>query len=365
MERYISTTPCRRQTTTSLLSPNRGRLLTMLIPILLLSSFLTSNHVATAFQLPSLSFTTRRTTNYHRIHHGVGTPYSPAHTQHSARFTSCLYMSDVPQDKDRPGGRGREAPNQLYNQNQVSLTAFLHQWVRNLTPPPMEDQWTLLGDLGSLVLYSITSHSINDMMVNGILSSSNTLQKAVETLDPNGDVLKTSNSMHMLQAPVWLNEPHPDLMNSITTSIIHDKMMEHWGPLFTTTGMSAVILCSFWLLAGWVTRAFLFENTLECSTGKALRTTVTTWLATVFLIAMTAWTVNHMIVPTWIEFQEMYVPFSSHYHSHSSAVYAMGEIPDLFTKSDSIFVIDSVSVLLAWRFMSSMFWGYSDGRDDK
>ena len=321
-----------------------------------------------AFQVPSsLSSSSRSTAELQRIRTEADTRRL---TQQNPAFKTCLYMSDIPKDDER-SSRRRQPPNQLPSPpedndetNQVSLTAHLHQWVRNLTPPPMEDQWTLMGDLGSLVLYSITSHSINDLMVKGILDSSDSLQKAVESLDPTGDVFTTSNSIHMLQVPVWHDANSVEVMNSITTSIINDKMMQHWGPMFGMTGASAVILCSFWMFAGWLTRAFLFENTLECSTVKALQTTVSTWLVTLFLISLTAWTANHYIVPTWINFQEMHVPFSSYYHSHATVVNDLGQIPALYTGSDWIFVTDCVSVLLAWRFMASMFWGYSNGTDD-
>jgi hypothetical protein len=312
-------------------------------------------------------------------------------------------MSDVPRDGENNDNKKKETPRgtpwRSNNTNKDdddddeeeeddrdeqwnALVASYQTMLQKLLPPPMEDQFTVMGDLASLLWYAWTSHSLSNWMVQRILASSENLADAIEALDPDGEVLTTANSFHQMSMPVWLDDPHLVDNSSahwttlIATTQVQDKFLtNHWGPLFATPGMAGVVLCTSWLVAGWLTRGFLLRHTLECSTSHVLVRTIGIWWTSLLLLAAAAYTTNHVVIPVVWHCQD-YLQHDNNNNvvgdtvvaSWNAAValsgqdptriYAASQIPNFFTYDDLVFCLDSVSVLLAWRYIVSSFWGY-------
>jgi hypothetical protein len=317
-----------------------------------------------------------------------------------------LRMSDVPRDggdndnnnnnnnnkeqKKNPKGtwsnNNDNHDNHERDEQWNALVASYQTKLQKLVPPPMEDPFTVMGDLASLLWYAWTSHSLSNWIVQRILANSETLAEAVQALDPDGEVLTTANSYHQMSMPVWLDDPHLVDNSSahwttlIATTQVQDKFLtNHWGPLFATPGLAGVVLCSSWLVAGWLTRGFLLRHTLECSTSHVLVRTIGIWWTSLLLLAGAAYTTNHVVLPIVWHCQDYLLLQQQHQHddvvvggtvvaSWNAAValsgqdptriYAASQIPNFFTYDDLVFCLDSVSVLLAWRYIVSSFWGY-------
>jgi hypothetical protein len=138
-----------------------------------------------------------------------------------------------------------------------------------------------------------------------------------------------------LQNPVWVN---PEMMDSVLSLNAQESLLNHWGPLFSTAGSGCVALCSCWLLAGWFHRAFLFQNSLDCEPSQALKKTFETWISTALLMFLlilgTNSLVSHVpVLETWLGCASC--------HDY------------LLTKSDATFLVDSSTVLFAWRYMAN------------
>jgi hypothetical protein len=201
---------------------------------------------------------------------------------------------------------------------------------RDLLPPPPEDQLILMGDITMIMLYSFSSHVLNNMIVESVFDKSESLQDALNVLDPLGEIVT-------LQAPVWTDA---SMTNQVLMVNAQQSLSQHWCPLFSTAGAASVALCSAWLFAGWVHRAFLFQNTLDCDTTQALNKTLQTWMSTAGLLLLMVLTSNSIIsnVPllqSWLGCANCGQDY-------------------LLTKADSLYIIDSLTVLLSWRFIASV-----------
>lgn len=201
-------------------------------------------------------------------------------------------------------------------------------------PPPPEDQFTMTGDIGVLFLYSFTGHAVDDYVVKSVFDSSDSAREAIQTLDPLQEVV------HM-QTPVWLDSS-PQLTDQIISMNAQDTLLNHWGPLFSSAGVSSVALCSCWLLAGYIHKSFSFENTLDCDTPTALQHALRTWITMVVIMAGLTFGVNELVGQT---------PFLQ-------AWLGCHCLDFLFTKDDMIFMVDSGTVLFAWRYMASSIAHY-------
>lgn len=147
--------------------------------------------------------------------------------------------------------------------------------------------------------------------------------------------------------PVWFDTlnsaPFGTIPLSSALPIAHHIQ---YAPAMSEAGAASVLLCTFWLISGYFTGAFKFKNTLECTTDKALIVTAQTWFITcLFMFA---------------------VAFGSDW--------VVGNFVDCLHKSvgltvaDEDYILDSLSVLLMWRFTVSSFFGYGGGgssSDDK
>jgi hypothetical protein len=204
---------------------------------------------------------------------------------------------------------------------------------KSALPPPPEDQFIMTGDISVLFLYAFTSHYLNNFVVESIISNSETIQDAVNALDPMGDVIT-------LQNPVWVQ---PDMIDTVLTLNAQDSLMDHWGPLFSTAGSGSVALCSCWLLAGWFHQAFAFKNSLDCDTTQALTKTFETWISAALLMCLL--TLGSNAVVSHVPDLQVWLGCAS-CHDY------------LLTKADTMFLVDSSTVLFAWRWMANSIMNY-------
>lgn len=211
------------------------------------------------------------------------------------------------------------------------------RYLKSLIPPPPEDQFIMIGDVAVLSLYAFTSHYLNNFVVDSVISHSDSIQHALSTLDPTGEVTS-------LQQPVWVSVDQYDVVQNVLTLAAKENLLNHWGPLFSTAGSAYVALCTCWLLAGWWHRAFLFQNSLECDTGAALVKTIETWVSMALLMIVLAMACNELITV---------VPAGMVHQIVGSAM--VDHVDYVMTKADSMFLIDSMTVLIAWRFMANSF----------
>jgi hypothetical protein len=245
-----------------------------------------------------------------------------------------LDMSDVPRDDD--------------DENDKKLR-FL-DW-KSMLPPPPEDQFIMTGDVSVLFLYSFISHNLNNFVVESVFSNSDTLQEAIQSLDPTGEVIQ-------LQSPVWVM---PQFQDTVMTATIQDSLLDHWGPLFSTAGSASVALCTCWLIAGWWHQAFLFQHSLDCDASQALQKTLSTWISMALLMCALTYGSNALVshlhdVPHDLPlfFDTTWLGFGS-----SDTYYGCrGDDDYLFTKADAMFLVDSSTVLIAWRFMANSMMKY-------
>ena len=228
-----------------------------------------------------------------------------------------------------------------------------------VVPPPPEDQFIMTGDIAMLFLYAFTSHSINDSVVTGLLEDPKmTIPDVVKELDPLHDVVN-------LQHPVWVdlasnpNVPfgNPSVDHALEVSA-REAFLNHWGPLLSTEGSACVALCTCWLIAGWVHRAFLFDNTTYCSPTDAMVKTVETWITAALLLTLLA-TGTDWLVGNTPALQSLFcVTCKSVAETSLEFKAAMAGtatvLPQLqffsLTQSDIIFIVDSLTILIAWRW---------------
>jgi hypothetical protein len=239
--------------------------------------------------------------------------------EQTAHFSSQTqrFMSDVPRDSTT---------------DDQDKTKLLEELVDFLPPPP-EDQFMMTGDLFVLFLYAFTGHSVDDFVVKSVFESSESSRQAIQTLDPLHEVVH-------VHTPVWIDATSTMQVDQIIGMNAQQTLMNHWGPLFSSAGICSVALCSSWLLAGYFHRAFLFKNTIECDASKALQKTLETWTSMIFFMVLLALASNALVGQMPMLQEHFGCPCC------------------LLTKDDVLFLVDSASVLFAWRFMANMIGQY-------
>lgn len=219
--------------------------------------------------------------------------------------------------------------------NQKRRSSFLKGWKEKFLPPPPEDQFIMTGDIFTIFLYAFTSHSINDAIVSGLLEDpTKTTWEAVRELDP-------MHEMVSLQHPVWvdlsqnLDLPfgNPSLDHALEVSA-RESLLNHWGPLLGTEGSACVALCTCWLIAGYLHRAFLYDNSTYCPSETALVKTLQTWATAALLLGGFAVAADALVLHVPV-LQTVFC-----IQCHTSAL----------TSSDLLFIVDSLTVLIAWRW---------------
>lgn len=271
------------------------------------------------------AFTTKTThrpkavLSFHKQHEKISLKWHPqaAASSRSSTSRSRLFMSDVPQDDDdlqkkkkkamrrRPPRLTREEENKDY-------------WWK--LPPPPEDQFVLIGDLLSLAVYGISDHLVCQIMSHQLVPTSS--REIYTDMVANADAA--------LHAPVWWDAASPQATAVLQTTL-ESHLVTQYSPLLEPMGQATTLLAAAWLLAGWFHRAFLFQNTLDCPTEKALEVTARTWLTTCAILLS-------LVVA-------------------SQAVMGMEDWATNFQRGDVDYIVDSLTVLIVWRFMASYLMG--------
>lgn len=204
---------------------------------------------------------------------------------------------------------------------------------RDVIPPPPEDELAISGDIGALFLYSFLDHFLNDMYVDMINAQDYAVPStagAVGSFD--GD---TAAVAAHTQLPVWY-DPWHSAFGPLSTKVL-PVMHAAYAPAISTAGGAAVLLSVTWLASGYLTGAFLYRNTLECSTTRALSVAGKTWvIASAIMVGVAL--------------------FSDHFQGVCDCV----RTPSLggLTKTDAEFIFSSLSVIVAWRYILSSMLGY-------
>lgn len=197
-------------------------------------------------------------------------------------------------------------------------------------PPNPEDKVVLTGDLLCLAVYGFFDHFIcydiaHFMMRN--LDSPHKLFEAAASAPSSGGVLPAAN----WGAPVWLEHGNHYTLHVLQVTL-QDRLVTSYSPVLEPVGLATCLLSTCWLLSGWWHRAFLFPNTVACTTTRAITITAQTWF-TCTLIMLSVVSLTH------------------------------GIDNNSFTKGDLDFIFDSLTVLIAWRFTASYFFGTGPDSD--
>jgi hypothetical protein len=286
--------------------------------------------------------------------------------------TDHTLFSNVPREDDvmnvPPKTGGPHGNKNNKNDNGKHTTYQVQKpWYAKFVPPPPEDQFIMTGDIAVLYFYAFTSHSINDWVVHSVLGNPHTsMLQAVHSLDPTGEVVNT-------QMPSWVQSQDVLAVDHVLSVNAQETLLNHWGPLFATEGIACVALCSCWLLAGWLHRAFLFRNSVDCATDRALAKTLETWVSTCVMMVALAMAANALVehVPVLqrllctecaaakaltraaatgmdgtVDADSGLLLLGAGVTKTSSSMFAL-------TRADTMFLVDSMSVLIAWRFMAN------------
>jgi hypothetical protein len=211
------------------------------------------------------------------------TPWSASSA--SRRRSACssfqrsrVFMSDIPEDNNQKRRKQQQQQRSPHppstnsdkddNTRKSMNDDFGRYWtnaVSFLKPPPKpEDQLVMMGDLFSLVVYSITDHLICQSL------SHYTLWQAAydpQKLHSIADSLAASSARAaaVLATPVWLeNVDGPMAYNSpAVLQVLHDQIASqlvthYYSPLLESPGLATCLLSATWLLAGYWNRAFCF-----------------------------------------------------------------------------------------------------------
>ncbi|KAL3928110.1 MAG: hypothetical protein SGBAC_012789 [Bacillariaceae sp.] len=235
--------------------------------------------------------------------------------------------SDVFEDPNTNNKRGSKNSN-----NNDSDKDFLDELVGFLPPPP-EDQFIMTGDVAVLFLYSFFGHAVDDYVVNSVFSTSPTTEEAIHTLDPLQEVVR-------MQTPVWMDySTAPNVLDQVISMNAKDTLLQQWGPLFSSPGVCTVALCSTWLLAGYLHRAFSFDNSIDCEIPKTLQKTLETWITMMVMMLGLTLGSNALVEHTPV----------------LQTILGCQDCSDfLLTKDDALFLVDTASILISWRFTANV-----------
>jgi hypothetical protein len=219
----------------------------------------------------------------------------------------------------------------------------IQSWVESKLPAPPEDQLTMGGDIGSIFFYTFLDHTINGMYDDWLNSPevivSHSASAAIESSFAASSEIMNSFSGNSL--PVWFDTmssaPFGNIPLTSTLPISHHI---NYAPAVDTIGMASVLLASTWMLCGYFTGAFRFKNTLECSTSRAILVTTKTWVFTTILMLLIAYA------------SDFFVGSMDCLHK------SVG-----LTTADYDYIVDSLSVLLMWRFTLGTVLGSGEDSD--
>jgi hypothetical protein len=258
-----------------------------------------------------------------------------------------LFLSDIPNEKEKqkPNTKTDTATAGTASSRRRTTTGLAkddhkwqpqpknHQswsWKQSLQlllvpPPPPEDFFVLIGDLLSLTVYGITDHLTGQII--SVHSIPTDQQQLIHDMVATTDV----SQVHI---PVWWDVTTPQA-GSILQSTLQAHVVTQYSPLLEPIGQATTVLVASWLLAGWYHRAFLFQNTLDCSTDHVLTVTGKTWLTSCILLVL--------------------------FIMGSQAFCGCDHWATTFRQGDVNYLVDSLTVLVVWRFMASTMLGNGGG----
>lgn len=225
----------------------------------------------------------------------------------------------------------------------------LQSWLQSTItlPPPPEDQLSFAGDIGTIFFYTFIDHTVNGMYDEWLNSPEVLVSKSASAAIESSFAASVDLSTSITQTPmignsfpVWFDlansAPFGNIPLSSALPIAHHIQ---YAPALDTTGMASVLLASTWIVCGYFTGAFEFKNTLDCSLNKTVLATAKNWFFTCVVMLAIAYGSDSLV----------------------------GSIDGLhksigLTRADEDFILDSLTVLLAWRFTLNSFFGY--GSDD-
>jgi len=178
-------------------------------------------------------------------------------------------------------------------------------------PSSPEDLLALSGDVSTLVMYSYVDHITTMLFASAA----------------------TGELEH--QAAAGLLPPAP-LSDGGASAVAAAGVTLQYAPILAQPGVAAVVMAATWIVAGYVTEAFAYKNTINCTPDRNLLTTVQGWLLSAVLI-------------TWI--------------AVGSDVICGCDIRNIvggLTGADGGYIFGSLTVLIVWRFLyhfiSNMLW---------
>jgi hypothetical protein len=196
----------------------------------------------------------------------------------------------------------------------------------------------------------------------------------------------------MVAPPVWLESadlsPYGQGLGSLQVwqSALADVTIAKYSPLFYTTGSAFCALATAWFVAGYFLQAFRLRYTVEATADQALIKTVQTWVAAIFILLL--WNVElssflHLI--PWLAQDD--VASSGHALDWFATLFGTSQVSMMdsvqaassldatttvwfqpffipWTRADWTYVIDSVTVLMLWRFLVNVLLGTGGGNAD-
>jgi hypothetical protein len=219
----------------------------------------------------------------------------------------------------------------------------------------------LSGDVLSLFVYAFSDHFVcHDCAAAAVRHAAHAGSAQLHAVAIENGLAGAGN------VPVWLDTNTGAVAVTTTTlgwadwaspadAVLQQQLQDHlvvqYSPALQDTGMAAVLLAAAWLAAGYVHEAFAHRHTLDCPTDHALLKTAQTWgTACTLLLALTAAT-NYI----WAGGVDNYVEGAGLVDGLSLL------LQQLWTRGDLDYILDSLSVLVLWRFLMSSMLG-SGGR---
>jgi hypothetical protein len=278
------------------------------------------------------------------FHSSLSLVGTPSHVRSSSRSAHLrpLYMSSIERDDppapttaerdDAPTTSANEIVSGLQKNSRGDKQNKEPFDMKKFLPPPPEDQLAMGGDIIALFVYAFLDHFLNDLMASALASGDSATAAAV---DP-----ETATQLAMSTAiPVWydISAHAGSPFNGV--SVLPALGYVPYAPAISTAGTSAVVLASSWLFTGWITGAFLYKNTVECSVSKAIAVAGRTWIsATVITVGIA------LASDAWCD---------------CVTNPSLGGL----TKADADFLFGSLSVLAMWRFVLGSILGNGGSED--
>lgn len=232
-----------------------------------------------------------------------------------------LKMSSIPEDQDE------QQKNEQENNMIPRFAPF------KKLPPFPQDKIVLGGDIVALLTYSALDHYFTDLMIRDALSSY--LEPDSLTLPVWSDV-SLHNAGQSLLFAITKTQEVAEIGNPTVLAATQDVLNQHYSPVLSNFGVSFILLSSCWLIAGYFTHAFSYENTVRCSTSDAILTAGKTWFLTAILM---------LGVCTGTNAHFLYLDQFDVNHLGLNSI-------------DTNFIFDTFSVLVTWRYLAASFLGF-------